>query len=120
MPNTAHTTNPLSYSEAFSTFRAAECTARGTDLRGKSLVNLDVFGPVPNGLVAELGSKLRPAGIQNGLRHAGLGKSGSIHVADADAPVLPHEVGRQPMQEVLTAVGDLAWIARALTLRPAR
>src|SRR5215472_4602255 len=106
MLNTALTTNPRSHYQAFSTFWAAACTAPGTDLRGKSLVNLDVFSPVPHGLVAKLRSKLRPAGIQNGLRHAGPGKSGSVHVADADAPVLPHELGGQPMQEVLAAVGD--------------
>jgi hypothetical protein len=46
MPSTTAATAPLSYYEALSTLRAAACTARGTDLRGESLVNFDVFGKV--------------------------------------------------------------------------
>jgi len=62
MPNTTAATAPLSHYEALSTLWAAAYTARGTDLRGESLVNLDVLTPVPHGFVVELGSKLRPAG----------------------------------------------------------
>ena len=58
-------------------------------------------------LVVELGSKLRPAGIENGLRQAGFGKSTGIDVADADAPVLAHEPGGEHMQKVIATVRDL-------------
>ena len=40
MPSTPSATDPRSYYEVLSTFWAASCTARGTDLRGQSLVNL--------------------------------------------------------------------------------
>ena len=107
MPSTTSTTDPVPYYEAFSTFWAAACTARGTDLRGQMLINLEVLSPVPHGLVVELGSKLRPAGIEDGLRQAGSGESAGIDVADANAPILPHEPGGQIVQEVLPTVRDL-------------
>ncbi|HEY6514796.1 MAG TPA: hypothetical protein VIY50_01540 [Steroidobacteraceae bacterium] len=90
MPSTTAATDPLSYYEVLSASWTAARTARGTDLRGQSLVNLDVFSSVPDGLVAELGSKLRPACIEHGLGQAGSGESSRIDVADAgaDAPVL--------------------------------
>ena len=59
MPSTTPATDPLSYYEVLSALWTAACTARGTDLRGQSLVNLDVLNPMPDGLVVELGSKLR-------------------------------------------------------------
>jgi hypothetical protein len=62
---------------------------------------------VPHGFVAELGSKLRPAGIEHGLRQAGFGKSTGIDITDADEPVLPHDPCRQPMQEVFATICDL-------------
>src|SRR5487761_107996 len=43
MRSTTSATAPLSHYEALSTLWAAACTARGTDLRGRSLVNLDVL-----------------------------------------------------------------------------
>jgi len=86
---------------------AAAHTARGTDLRGKSLVNLDVLSPVPDGLVADLESKLRPAGIEYGLGQAGAGQSRGIDVADVDAPVLAHQPRGQLVQEVPAAGGNL-------------
>ncbi|HUA24622.1 MAG TPA: hypothetical protein VMA54_10930 [Steroidobacteraceae bacterium] len=107
MSNTTAATYPLSYYQVLSTFWAAACPACGTDLRGQSLVNLDVLGPVPHSFVAELGSKLRPAGIEHSLGQAGSGKAAGINLTDADTPVSPHEKGRQLMQEVLSAVPDL-------------
>src|SRR5487761_941768 len=106
MLNTALNTIPVSYSEVWDTFGAADCAAARTHLGGESLVSLDVFGPVPYGFVAELGSKLRPAGIEDGLRHAGAGESCCVHVADDDASVLAHESGRELVREVLAAVDD--------------
>lgn len=107
MPSTTDATYPLSHYEVFSTFWAAACAARGTDLRGQSLVNLDVFGPVPDGFVAKLRSKLRPAGIEYGFGQAGFGQSRGIAVAHTDPPVLPHEPLGQPMEEMRAAVLDL-------------
>ena len=107
MPSTTSATAPLSYYEVLSTFWAAACPACGTDLRGQSLVNLDVLGPVPHGLIVELGSKLRPARIEYGFGQAGSGKSAGIDIADTDAPALPHKPPGQLMQEVLAAVRDL-------------
>jgi hypothetical protein len=65
MLNTALRTSPVSDYEALSALWAAECAAPGTDLRGEAFVNLEVLGPVPDGFVAELRSKLRPAGIED-------------------------------------------------------
>jgi hypothetical protein len=93
MRSTTSATDPVSYYEVLSTFWAVACAARGTDLRGQSLVNLEVLGSKLDSFVVELGSKLRPAGIEYGLRQAGSGKPTGIYVADADAPVLPHEPG---------------------------
>ena len=106
MSRTTSATGPLSYYEVLSTFWAAACAARGTDLRGQPLFNFDVLSPVPYGFVAELGSKLRPAGIEHGFRQAGSGKCAGIDVADANAPVFLHEACRQAMEEVLATVRD--------------
>ena len=107
MPSTTSTTDPVPYYEVLSTFWAAACTARGTDLRGQMLINLEVLSPVPDGFVAELGSKLRPAGVEDGLRQAGSGESAGIDVADADAPILPHEPRGQLVQEMPATVRNL-------------
>lgn len=107
MPSTTATTAPGSYYEALSTLWAAARTACGTDLRGKSLINLDVLTPVPDGFVAKVRSKLRPAGIEHGFGQAGSGQSVRIDIADADAPVLAHEPCGQLVQKMLAAVRDL-------------
>ncbi|HEX4268042.1 MAG TPA: hypothetical protein VHY36_09165, partial [Steroidobacteraceae bacterium] len=41
MRSTTSATDPVSHYEVLSTFWAAACAARGTDLRGQSLVNLE-------------------------------------------------------------------------------
>jgi hypothetical protein len=107
MPSTTTTTHPVPHYEVLSTFWAAACTARGTDLRGQSLVNLEVLSAVPDGFVAELGSKLRPAGIEYGLGQAGSGQSTGIDIADANAPALAHEPRGEFVQEMLATIGDL-------------
>src|SRR6185437_6692375 len=107
MPSTTAATAPLSDYEALSTLWAAAYTARGTDLRGKSLVNLDVLSSVPHGFVADLRSKLRPAGIEYGLGQAGAGQSRGIDATDKDAPVLPYQPCGQLLQEVPAAGGIL-------------
>ena len=107
MLNTAFRTHPLSYSKMCDTFRAADCTAARTHLGGEALINLDAISAVPDGFVAELGSKLRPTGIEHGLSEAGSGKSGSVDVTDAYASVLAHEPRRELVQEMLAGMGDL-------------
>src|SRR6516165_9797685 len=107
MLNTALKTSPLSDYEALSTLWAAECAAPGTDLRGEALVNFDVLGPVPDGLVAELGSKLRPAGIEDRLRHAGPGEARGVDVPDDDTPVLTDKPRGEFVQKMLAAVSYL-------------
>src|SRR5579863_2878729 len=62
MLNTALRTHPVSCSKVCDTFWAADCTAARTRLGGEAFINFDVLGAVPQGFVAELGSKLRPAG----------------------------------------------------------
>jgi hypothetical protein len=106
MPSTTSTTDPVPHYEVLSTFWAAACTAPGTDLRGQMLVNLEVLSSVPHGFVAELESKLRPAGVEDGFRQAGSGESAGIDVADADTPILPHEPRGQLMQEMPATVRD--------------
>jgi hypothetical protein len=107
MPSTTAATDPLSYYEVLSALWAAACSARGTDLRDQSLVNLDVLNSMPDGLVMKLGSKLRPARIEHGLGEARSGESRRIEVADADTPALPHQPRGQLVQEVLATVRDL-------------
>ncbi|MGB6487206.1 MAG: hypothetical protein WBE91_10025 [Steroidobacteraceae bacterium] len=107
MQSTTAATDPLSYYEVFSALWAAARAARGTNLRGEPLINFDVLSPVPHGFVAKLGSKLRPAGIEHGLRQAGSGKSVGIDVADTDAPVLLHYARGQVVQKMLATIRDL-------------
>ena len=104
---TAFRTHPLSYSEVCDTFGAADCAAARTDLGRESFVSLEIFGSVPEGFVAELRSKLRPACNENGLRHAGPGESRGVHVADYDKLVFTHEPGGQSVQKMLAGMGDL-------------
>jgi hypothetical protein len=47
MRSTTSATDPVSHYEVLSTFWAAACAARGTDLRGQSLVNLVVLVAAP-------------------------------------------------------------------------
>ncbi len=107
MPSTTAATAPVPYYEALSTLWAAACAARGGDLRGESLVNLDVLGPMSRGFGVKLGSKLRPAGIEHGLGQAGSGQSAGIDVADAEAPVLAHD-GRRALEIAAILHPDIA------------
>ena len=107
MPSTTAATDPVSHYEVLSTFWAAACAARGTDLRGKHLINLDAFGSVPHGFIAELMSKLRPASVEYVLAKASSGKPFDIDLTDAYASVLTNEPCRNLVQEMPAAMGDL-------------
>ncbi len=119
MLNTALRTNPRSYSKVCGTFWAADCTAARTHLGGEALINPDVFSAVPDGFVAELRPKLRPASIEHGLGQAGRGKSGSIDVSDADERILTHEPPREFVQEMPATMKDLGIQSLYSVLAPA-
>ena len=115
MPSTASATDPVSHYEAFSTLWAAARSARGTDLRGESLINLDVLSTVPESFVAELPSKLRPASIEHGLSQAGSGQSPGIDIADEDTPVF--ELFADSLHSVRVQAKELAAAAGPIPIR---
>src|SRR6516164_4478932 len=86
MYRTAITPYPLSYSKVCDTFRPrlGQSAASRADLGGKTFVHFFVPRAMLNSLVREHASKGRPACIENGLRHAGLGESGSVHITHRD------------------------------------
>jgi hypothetical protein len=75
-------TYPASYSEVCDTFRPRLACAKRTDSGGERFIDFLVPGSVRKRFVAEHVSEGRPARIENGLRHAGFGESGGIHIAD--------------------------------------
>src|ERR1700683_2958772 len=109
MRNATVRTSPISYSKVCDTFRPrrGQRAARRAALGGESLVYFDVFGPMPDGFVVELGSKLRPGRIKNRLCQPGCGEAGRMHVARADTVVLPHQTRGEFVQEVFTGADDL-------------
>ena len=107
MPNTALTTTPVSYSKVCDTFRATDCTAARTHPGCESLINFEVFGPVPDGFVAELMSKLRPAGIEHGLRQPTTGEGCRADIPDDNSSILVHHSRGALVQIVPAAVSDL-------------
>jgi len=108
MRDTALSTTSVSYFKVCDTFGAADCAAARTDLSREALINLDVLGPVPDGFVAELGSKLRPTCIEYGFRHTGPGEARRIHVANANASIGAHESRGFDVMEMSAAIGDLS------------
>src|SRR5476649_2257222 len=100
------TTLPFSYSKACDTFRPR--TGQGAAIRaglgGKSFVHFYEPCAMLNSLVRQFASEGRPAGIKNGLRHAGLGKSGGAHIAHRDVVELTHQTARQFMVKIVSAI----------------
>lgn len=125
MHTTAFATLPLPYSKACDTFRpriGQHATIRA-GLGGKSFIDFLVPRAMPNGLVREHVAEGRPACIKNGFRHAGLGESGSVHVAHCDVIELLHDAVRELMEKVGPTVGDssvnasgLPFLSRSLSL----
>src|SRR6266481_4221437 len=81
MRNATLRTYPASYSEVCDTFRPRLACARRTDSGRERFIDFLVPGPVRSRFVAEHASEGRPAGIENGLRKAGLGESGGVHAS---------------------------------------
>src|SRR6516162_2776736 len=104
MLNATFTTLPVSYSKACDTFGATDCAAARACLGRSMLAHFDVLRSVLESLVAELRSKLRPAGIENGFRHLCLGEPGCAHVAHNDELVFTHEPAGLDVVEMLAGV----------------
>src|SRR6202051_3759911 len=98
-------TDPASYSEVCDTFRPRLARARRTVSGRERFIDFLVPGPVRNCFVAEHASEGRPAGVENGLRQAGLGEPGGIHIADRDVIELSNDAGRELVVKVTAGVG---------------
>jgi hypothetical protein len=109
MHDTTATASPLSYSKVCDTSRPriGQRAAIRTDLGGKAFVHFLKPRAMLNSLVRQLSSEGRPADIIDRLRHAGFGKSGSVHVANDNVIVFFNNRARQRVQEVVPAIGDL-------------
>ena len=96
MRHLALTARPASYSKVCDTFRPRRRhrAARRTDLGGESLLDFRVPRAMLNSLVREHLTETRPAGIEDGLGHAGPGKSCGRDVTDCDVIKLPHDAAR--------------------------
>src|SRR5258706_6814881 len=82
MRDTTLRTYPPSYSEVCDTFRPRLAGARRTDSGRERFIHFLVPSPVRSRFVAEHGSEGRPARIEHGLRQAGLGESGGVHIGN--------------------------------------
>ena len=127
MRSAAVLTIPSSHSQACDTSWASERTALGTGLGREILARLDVFTPVPYGLVSEHGSKRAPTGIQYRLRPNRFDQSQRRGIPDHDAAVGSHESGGFNMKVMSATVRDLrvdragtALVPRALSLAKRR
>src|SRR5271163_2327045 len=94
MRNTTLSTYPASYSELCDTFRPRLGMARRTDSGRERFIHFLVPSPVRKRFVAEHASEGSPACIEHGFRQAGLGESGSIHIADCNMIELSNDVSR--------------------------
>jgi hypothetical protein len=116
MGDTTLSTNPASYSEFCDTFRPRLACARRTDSGRERFIDFLVPSPVRDRFVAEHASEGRPACIEDGLRQAGLGESGGIHIADRDVVELSNDADRELMVKVPARVADARVQIRCLTL----
>ena len=107
MQSTACRANPLSYSQACDTFRAADRTAIGTGLGSPRLVSLNVLSPMPHGFVSEESTEHRPACIVDRLGHWASSEGGRIHVADDYSSIFGSDRVRCAVEKVFSDVGYL-------------
>src|SRR6202047_5167644 len=105
MRNAALSTYPASYSEVCDTFRPRLAGARRTDSGRERFIHFLVPSPVRGRLVAEHVAEGRPACIKDGLRQAGLGESGGVHIADRDVIELSNDAGRELAEKDTAVVG---------------
>lgn len=106
MHGTAALANPFSYYETLSAFGTAERTTPGTGLRRKRFVHFLEPRAMLNSLVRELIAEGRPACIENGFRHAGLGEPRGGNVSYRDVIKLPHNAMRELVQKVTSCIAD--------------
>src|SRR5271155_3403167 len=106
MQDTTLSTYPVSYSEVCDTFRPRLAVAKRTDSGRARFIDFLVANPVRSRFIAEHASEGRPASIKDGLRQAGLGESGGIHIADRDVVELSNDAGRELVVEVTAGIGD--------------
>ena len=99
-------TYPASYSEVCDTFRPRLACARRTDSGRERFIHFLIPSPVRRRFIAEHVSEGRPACIQDGLRQAGLGESGGVHIADRDVIELSNDAGRELVVKVTASVDD--------------
>jgi hypothetical protein len=105
---------PASYSEVCDTFRPRLARARRTDSGRERFIHFLVPGSARSRFVAEHASEGRPPRIENGLRHAGLGESGGIHIADRDVIELSNDAGRELVVKVTAGIDDVRVNVRRL------
>ncbi|HJY17987.1 MAG TPA: hypothetical protein VJ353_10160, partial [Xanthobacteraceae bacterium] len=115
MRHTTLSTYPASYSELCDAFRPRLGSARRTDSGRERFIHFLVPSPVRSRFVAERASEGRPACIENGLRQAGLGESGGVHIADRDVVKLSYDVSRAFMEKIMAGIGDTGVNIRRLT-----
>jgi len=106
MRNATLSTYPASYSEVYDTFRPRLAGAKRTDSGRERFIHFLIPSPVRRRFIAEHVSEGGPACIQDGLRQAGLGESGGIHIADRDVIELSNNAGREFMVKVTASVDD--------------
>ncbi len=129
MRHLALTARPASYSKICDTFRPRRRhrAARRADLGGESPLDFPIPRAMLNSLVREHLTEARPARIEDGLRHAGPGKSRGRDVPDRDLIKLPHAAARELVQKVAPRIAGarvelagLAKVARPLRARQCR
>src|SRR6267378_4644206 len=104
MRDTTLSTYPPSYSEVCDTFRPRLAGARRTDSGRERFIHFLVPSPVRSRFVAEHGSEGRPACIEHGLRQAGLGESGGVHIANRDVIELSNDAGRELVVKITARI----------------
>src|SRR3984893_11289598 len=106
MRDTTLRTYPASYSELCDTFRPRFASAKRTVSGRARFIDFLVPGPARKRFVAEHVSEGRPARIKHGLRHAGFGESGGVHIADRDVIEVSNDTGRELVVKVTACMGD--------------
>lgn len=102
----AAATHPSALIQTRTPFRAGDHAACVADLGCVSLIDFLERSSVRNRLIAEHVSKGRPAGVKNGLRHAGSGEPGRVHVAHGDVVEAAHDSNRGLVQMISPRVCD--------------
>lgn len=98
---------PGSDAQAFEPFGPGVSATGAALLGGARLVNLLEPHACVIALVLQHGSKRAPPGVQDGLGHKGLGERLGVHIAHEDHLMRAHQSGREFVQEVIPAVGNL-------------